>query len=178
MDINNTVIICIMGESGSGKSTAAAALRDKLDYNYIKSYTTRKPRYPGEDTHIFVERAPDFFDPDLVVERHHHNGHDYWTEYSQFKKHYINIHVIEPEGARHLAENWAGPVLRIYLKTNREERQRRMVAEDRKITDIITREHQDRKLFEVVECDYAIEANDSPEAVTDRIREIIWRWLG
>ncbi len=51
-DNNTDIIICLVGESGSGKSTIAELL-EKEGYNYIKSYTTRKPRYKGERGHIF-----------------------------------------------------------------------------------------------------------------------------
>ncbi|MDV7402737.1 hypothetical protein RZS08_65550, partial [Arthrospira platensis SPKY1] len=50
-------IICLCGESGSGKTTIAELL-EKEGYNYIQSYTTRKARFEGEKGHIFVDEPP------------------------------------------------------------------------------------------------------------------------
>ena len=47
------MIYVLIGESGSGKDTIAKEL-SKLGYKQVISYTTRPPRYTGEDTHIFI----------------------------------------------------------------------------------------------------------------------------
>lgn len=48
------IIICIIGESGSGKSTIADHLLEKHDIPMIQSRTTRPRRTPDEDGHTFV----------------------------------------------------------------------------------------------------------------------------
>lgn len=47
-------IITIVGKSGTGKTTLVRELQKQYDIPTIVSYTTRPPRYKGEDTHIFV----------------------------------------------------------------------------------------------------------------------------
>ena len=49
-------IVCLVGASGSGKTTIAKEL-DKLGYNIIHSYTTRKPRVENEWGHIFIDET-------------------------------------------------------------------------------------------------------------------------
>jgi hypothetical protein len=46
-------MILIIGRSGSGKDFLARELA-KNGLSQVKSYTTRPPRYEGEDTHIFI----------------------------------------------------------------------------------------------------------------------------
>jgi Guanylate kinase len=58
-------IICISGESGSGKTTIAELL-EKRGYNYIESYTTRPMRFQDEEGHIFVNM--DRYNKDKKVE--------------------------------------------------------------------------------------------------------------
>lgn len=50
------MIILVVGDFGVGKDTFADMLLDEFNGSAqkIKSYTTRKPRFEGEDTHVFV----------------------------------------------------------------------------------------------------------------------------
>lgn len=43
-----------MGRSGVGKTTLAQALCDREGYKQLSSYTTRPPRAPNEQGHIFI----------------------------------------------------------------------------------------------------------------------------
>ena len=47
-------IICIVGRSGSGKTTAAEYLEELYGLKSIQSYTTRPKRKPNETGHTFV----------------------------------------------------------------------------------------------------------------------------
>ena len=44
----------IIGRSGRGKDTLANYLADKKGMKVLKSYTTREPKFEGEDSHIFI----------------------------------------------------------------------------------------------------------------------------
>lgn len=61
-------IICLVGASGTGKTTIAKEL-DKLGYNIIHSYTTREPREENEWGHIFIPHIED-----MVVSHIDHSG--------------------------------------------------------------------------------------------------------
>lgn len=49
-------IYLLVGRSGSGKSTVADILAEKHGWKVLQSYTTRKPRFPGETGHTFVTK--------------------------------------------------------------------------------------------------------------------------
>lgn len=46
--------ICIVGKSGTGKSTLVNRLKFKYNYTSVESYTTRPPRSDEETGHIFI----------------------------------------------------------------------------------------------------------------------------
>ena len=50
-------ILHINGRGGSGKSTLLNALNERLGLERTSNYTTRKPRYPGEQGYYFVTEA-------------------------------------------------------------------------------------------------------------------------
>jgi len=52
--MDNPIIICIVGQSGSGKSLMADYLAAKHGIPMIQSRTTREPRYKGEPGHLYV----------------------------------------------------------------------------------------------------------------------------
>lgn len=91
------MIILIVGDFGVGKDTVANMIVSHLDNTQkILSYTTRKPRYDGEDTHIFVD---DFNDNNVLA--HTQIGeHHYWTKKSQFDKTKYNIYVVDSLGVK------------------------------------------------------------------------------
>ena len=52
--MNDSPLIMIMGKSASGKSSLVERICSELNLKAIPSYTTRKPRYEGEQGHTFV----------------------------------------------------------------------------------------------------------------------------
>lgn len=96
------MIICILGDYGAGKDTFADLLVKHLpESQKIKSYTTRQPRYEGEDTHTFIphEECPlkPMNIPDNWVAYNIIDNNIYWTTKKQFSKKY-NIYVIDDIG--------------------------------------------------------------------------------
>jgi len=60
-NVKKKIILCIIGESGAGKTLVSLHLKYKLDANVICSFTTRPPReteVEGRDHH-FVDIVPD-----------------------------------------------------------------------------------------------------------------------
>ena len=47
-------LFCILGASASGKSTLVQILEKEFNMKQIPSYTTRPPRFKGEEGHTFV----------------------------------------------------------------------------------------------------------------------------
>lgn len=86
-------LIFIIGNSGSGKDTAANYLRDKWDCKKVASYTTR-PMREGEkqcNEHIFMRWGAVANDPDFWADMHglhvfaktYYGGHHYWVTMEQ-----------------------------------------------------------------------------------------------
>ena len=63
-------ILHINGRGGSGKTTLVNALNDALWLQKTANYTTRKPRYEGEQGYNFVEEDTfvDFFKRSKIIE--------------------------------------------------------------------------------------------------------------
>lgn len=183
-------IVCLVAESGAGKTTLAIEL-EKKGYNVIKSYTTRPPREPDEWGHIFVNESPkevskqNWWPCNItslgkgIIAYTYIKGHHYWALESQYKGKGISIYVIDPRGVKELKDrlwnqNIEGEVdvIGIYLKADKETRLARVMKEYRK--DIAEeRLARDNGKFDVIECDYAINANRSVEEVLNDVIKII-----
>lgn len=92
-------IICIVGASGSGKTTASFMLQMQFDWQAIVSYTTR-PIRAGEMNgidHWFVspKRKPEAH---AICAYTQFGGYEYWTEWRQFSSSAPNIYVIDEKG--------------------------------------------------------------------------------
>lgn len=116
------MIICILGDYGVGKDTFADMLIKELpEAKKIKSYTTRPPRYPDENTHIFIPytscvchlamqkmKIPSFSEtlniPETWLAYSIIDGHFYWTEKDQFNAEY-NIYVIDDVGLKQVIDS-------------------------------------------------------------------------
>lgn len=168
-------IICLIGESGSGKSTIAKYLESD-GYNYIKSYTTRPKRNAEEEGHIFVEES--FFKKlkkHEIIAYAEFDDYKYWSTTNQYRNKGISIYVIEPKGALELKKSlYDCEVIIIYLKVDKEERLKRM-KNDRGLVMAERRlKHEDKTgVFNVIKCDYVLDGNrDMPKVISD-IRNII-----
>ncbi len=64
--MNKKLVVCIVGESGTGKSTAASFFTDK-GFNEVQSHTDRPKRSEDEDGHIFETKES--FDTIREVEK-------------------------------------------------------------------------------------------------------------
>lgn len=75
-------ILHINGRGGSGKSTLVNALNEKLWLEKTQNYTTRKPRYEGEQGYFFVseEEFQTRFKNNEIIESYFRksNGAFYW----------------------------------------------------------------------------------------------------
>lgn len=98
-------IYCFVGPSGSGKTTLANRLSELYGYSVVKSYTTRLPRYEGEDGYTFVT-PEEFAALGEVHARAHYAGHDYGVTAELLDKN--DLYVIEPSGVEFMRNEYAG----------------------------------------------------------------------
>ena len=104
-----------VGRSASGKTTVANMLEEKYKYKQVSSYTTRKPRFDGENGHIFV--SEDEFEKlgELAAYTFYNNNH-YGTTIEQLKE--SDIYVIDIPGVESLLkklQNDTRPICVIYF---------------------------------------------------------------
>lgn len=98
-------MLLIIGPSGAGKTTISGFLNLRNGWNPIESYTTRAPRYAGEEGHIFI--SDEEFDKltDLVAYTEF-NGHRYGCTAQQIDDH--QIYVVDIPGVESLLANYKG----------------------------------------------------------------------
>ena len=123
----NPNFIILMGASGSGKTAISDRLREKYGLKPLISYTTRPPRYEGEDNHIFVSDE-EFAKLEDFVAFTNYNGHRYCGTAKQVEE--SDLYTLDPNGVRYFKENYQGskkPIV-IFLDVDRETRAQRMKA--------------------------------------------------
>lgn len=94
------VLLCVLGESSSGKDSLVSKLVEKTNLTAICSYTTR-PRRNGEgDTHIFVDDTvyEEMWAEGRIAAFTEISGYKYWTTTDQL---YSNsYYIIDPIGLK------------------------------------------------------------------------------
>lgn len=99
-------ILCIVGKSGSGKTTIADYIEKVYDIPMIQSYTDRPPRYEGENGHIFLD-ASEFdliHEVDMIAYTKFGNNR-YCCIHDDVKP--INTYVIDEKGLDYLQNNFS-----------------------------------------------------------------------
>lgn len=99
------MIVLIVGDFGVGKDTVADLLLSQsltyksnfCSFQKILSYATRKPRYEGEDTHIFVSKE-EFSKFDDLAACTKIDDNYYGARFSQFDTEKINIYCVDEKG--------------------------------------------------------------------------------
>ena len=99
------VIICLTGESGTGKTTIAEYIEEKYNIPSIYSYTDRPPRYPNERGHTFVTpQEYDEFDISDMIAYTNFGGNRYCCLKQDVKP--FNTYVIDEHGLKYLERNF------------------------------------------------------------------------
>ena len=182
-------IICLIGKSGSGKTTVAMKLED-LGYNVIQSYTTRPPRYEGEWGHIFIgqkgiiakrlnERFRSIWTEesglikrdDMLAYREMY-GYDYFATNEQYIDKGTSIYIVDPKSALEIRENHSNAYI-LQLDISDEVRSERMLTEGRCEEDIKVRLEKDKNYFGDMVSDFKVNADKDLDTIINKILEVI-----
>lgn len=104
--MKRNLIFAVVGQSGTGKTTMAKMLSEKLHIPTIVSYTTRPRRHNEEDgvDHYFVDGMP----PKECMLAHTVFGdYDYWTLHTQLVPGPC-VYVIDEKGLADLRSEFGG----------------------------------------------------------------------
>lgn len=158
------VIICIVGASGSGKTTASFILQKQFGWKAIVSYTTRPIRDGEVDgvDHWFVT-SDDIPQPNMMCAYTQFGGYEYWTTWNQFNTLFPSVYVIDEKGLIDLMSKESSPfpfqLFTIKIKRDKLEN----IDEKRKDRDK-ERAHIPDDFY-----DYVIENNDSIEQLRTKL---------
>jgi guanylate kinase len=174
-------IICICGESGSGKSTIGELLA-KEGYKYINSFTTRKERYSGERGHIFTtekqyqsNKAQGTIVAETIFDKER-----YWTTRGQFSG--TCIYVVDVAGIKDLKQKMKDiEIVVIYLKCDEKERFERIFTRSLEsnatfkeaINKAGERIIHDREVFKIIQVDTVVDSNRPMKDVFKDVLEVI-----
>lgn len=121
----NNKILCIVGQSGAGKTLCSLHLQNKLQANVICSFTTRPPR-PTEiegREHHFINILPD---PDDILAYTYFGGYEYYALKTQVFGD-CTVYVIDEKGLLNLKKEH-GDEYRIYSVYIRRDWSKRLVS--------------------------------------------------
>ena len=154
----NDYIFCLIGKSGSGKTTIADKLLEMYGYTQIVSYTTRPPRTEYDTDHIFISKEEYDALTDKVAFTYFQDNY-----YCATKKQVDNndLYVIDPFGLQQLKQLYDGEkqIVSIYIDVPMDiclERMRKRGDNEDKIWE---RLRHDEAVFKEIahKCDYVID---------------------
>lgn len=167
------ILIILLGESGAGKTTIAEYLK-KYGYINIPTYTTRPPRFKGEEGHIFINidsadnivSLENSTDRKLIYITYFANNW-YWAYEDQISDYARSVIAFNPTETKNFKEYVKDrKVIVIYIKTDRKECVNRMkkralnvnLTNDELKHDIERRVILEDNEYSSFSCDYVIDA--------------------
>lgn len=118
----------IVGPSGSGKSSIIHQLQEKYNFIPLLSYTTRKPRYDGENGYIFVT-PEEFSELGIDVAYTKFDDNEYGTTQNRVDN--SDLYIVDPNGVKYFQETYSNTsrkVIVIGIQAMEIVRARRMLA--------------------------------------------------
>ena len=112
-------LICILGASGSGKSTLANELEKRYGLKSIPSYTTRRPRFDGEQGHTFITDE-EFDKLEGILAYAETDNCRYAVTKEMFENEDYSVYVVDLTGLKYLYEHYHGnrPIISVFLRTD------------------------------------------------------------
>lgn len=162
----NNKILCIVGDSGAGKTLASLHLQNKLGANVICSFTTRPPR-PTEiegREHHFINVVPD---PNELLAYTIFGGYEYYALKTQVFGE-CTVYVVDEEGLRNLREEHGDEyrIFSVYITRSWSNKKRTGISKRR-----IERDSKRNKL-PMEEYDWVIENNSTKKNLFINIEAI------
>lgn len=172
----NDKIVCVVGESGAGKTLLVEAMK-LHGYREVECYTTRSKRKGKSDNKTFVNRKQfNKVRPDLVAYTEF-SGHEYGATRQQVEE--AHLYIIDPDGINELAAKYGKEnIIVVCLRVNEDERFNRLL-EDRGWSEAIERINNDREKFNALyenRMSYAhidTYVNDDLDDYQDNVRSLL-----
>ena len=121
-------LLCVLGASGSGKTTLCVELEKRYGLKSIPSYTTRQPRFEGEQGHTFI--TEDEFDKlkDILAYAKTDNCR-YAVTKEMFEDEQYSVYVVDTSGLLYLYDHYRGdrPIISVFIDSDVYDRFNRMV---------------------------------------------------
>lgn len=170
-------IICILGRSGTGKSTVEKKL-SQLGYNRIISYTSRQPRGNEENgrEYHFVSRNEfeGLIKKNILMEYTEYNGNYYGAPKPVGS---INsVIVVERQGFQKIKEIYGKQAIGVFIDITDEELMNRI--KHRGDTDTVEQQNrriEDARIFDGIEdeVDLVVNGNQEPDLILMNILNYI-----
>lgn len=121
-------LLLVLGASGSGKSTLCTELEKRYGLKSIPSYTTRQPRFDGEQGHTFI--TEDEFDKlkDILAYAET-DSYRYAVTKEMLENEEYSIYVIDMTGLKYLYEHYHGnrPLISVFIECDVYDRFKHMI---------------------------------------------------
>ena len=142
------ILLCLVGKSGSGKSTIAMEM-EKEGVNVIQSYTTRPERHQGEWGHTFANEELFFThkEKNIVIAETKIKGYYYWATSEQYKGKGVSLYVIDPHGVEVLKKTVNDPIISAYVCVPYQERLKRLIKQHGSTEEALNRLERDKGAF-------------------------------
>ena len=111
----------IVARTSRGKDYLRELLEINYGWKFVKSRTTRKPRFDGEDTHIFISREEAENTPETnIIAKTEINGDIYFATKEDLAN--ADAYIIDPNGVEYLCDKCPEEWFQIvYIKASSDE---------------------------------------------------------